>query len=146
MQAYNLLIMEFREFFAKRLKAARMERGLTQARLGELSSVHKKAIAKYEAGDVIPTVETLQRIALALDVSGDYFLLDSATLEGVPRVKDPDLYERYSQLESLGKDERAAIVVLLDALIEQKRIREITSGKRAPTSPAGGPEQDSATA
>ena len=134
MRVYNWLAMEFREFFAKRLKTARMERNLTQARLGEISGIHEKAIAKYEAGNVIPTVEKLQKLASALNVSGDYFLLEGVPLEGAPKFKDATLLSRYAQIEELSEEERTAALLILDALISQHRIREITH--KAPPPPA----------
>jgi transcriptional regulator with XRE-family HTH domain len=133
-RVYTFLAMGYREFFAKRLKEARVARGYTQGRLAELSGVALNAIAKYETCVIIPTVETLQKLADALEVSGDYFLFAHSKMEGVPRVHDPALYERYIILETLSESDKAAAFNLMDALIERHRVRAITS-KPVPPSP-----------
>jgi len=127
MQVYNSFVMEFREFFAKRLKVARAERGYTQEQLAELSGVHLKAIAKYETQSIIPSVETLKKLAVALDVSTDYFVFDQAKMEGIPKIKDPELFEQYFILETLNEDERQGALTLLKALIASHELKEITA-------------------
>jgi len=130
MQVYNLLAMEFRKFFAKRLKDARVEKGLTQVKLAELSGVHGKAIAKYEGAVIIPTVETLKKLAEALEVSADYFVFDYAQMDGIPRIQDADLYERYFLLEQLSENDRASAMNVIDALIARNRLQEIAAGSK----------------
>ena len=120
-----ILAMEFRKFIAKRLKEARVERGHTQERLAQMAGTHEKAIAKYEAGTIIPTAETLKRLAEALGASADYFLFDQAKMEGVPKIQDPALFERYFVLETLEEAEKEAALTLLDALIAKKRLRDL---------------------
>jgi transcriptional regulator with XRE-family HTH domain len=133
MRLYTFLAMGYREFFAKRLKAARMERGYTQDRLAHISGVNLNSIAKYETCVIIPTVETLHKLAEALEVSGDYFLFEYAKMEGIPKVGDPELYERYFILEKLGEDDRNAALNLLDALVARHRFQELaTTTKPAP--------------
>lgn len=125
MPLYTYLVMEYRELFAKRLKEARIARGFTQDRLAQLSGVHANAIAKYETAVIIPSVETLKKLAEALEVSADYFVFDQATMEGVPKINDPALFSKYSELESLDENERDAVLTILNALIASHRHREI---------------------
>jgi transcriptional regulator with XRE-family HTH domain len=127
MPLYTYLVMEYRQFFSNRLKEARAKRGYTQAQLAKLCGLHVNAIAKYEGREIIPTAQTLKKLAEALDVSGDYFLFDQALMEGVPKVKNPALYEKYLVLESLDKEDQNSAFNVLDALIERHRVREITN-------------------
>lgn len=46
----------------------RLDRGLTQTALGRLLGMPQSAIARLEAGDHLPTLPTLLRLAEALDV------------------------------------------------------------------------------
>jgi transcriptional regulator with XRE-family HTH domain len=131
-----ILAMEFRKFIAKRIKEARLAKGLTQERLAQLADTHEKAIAKYEGGAIIPTAETLKRIAEALEVSADYFLFDQAKMEGVPKIHDPGLFERYFVLETLEDEEREAALTLLDALIAKKRLKELVAAAPSDTKKA----------
>ena len=53
----------------QKIKKARIERGLTQQKLGNLVGVQKSAIAKYENGRVVNIKRsTLQKIASALNM------------------------------------------------------------------------------
>ncbi len=50
------------------IRKYRTEKGLTQKKLGELCSIADSAIRRYEAGNANPKLETLQKIADALDI------------------------------------------------------------------------------
>ena len=127
MRAYTSLAMELRKFLANRLKEARAAKGHTQGRLAEMCGLPTSAIGKYEAEVIIPSIETLKKIAEALEVSTDYFVFDQAKMEGVPKIKDPVLYDRYFVLESLDADEREAALFLLESLIARHRFKEMTA-------------------
>ena len=58
---------------ALRLVGYRVEHGLTQTALGRLVAMSRPAIARIEAADHFPSVETLIRLADALQIE---FLLD----------------------------------------------------------------------
>lgn len=53
---------------AVRLKMLREEKGLTQAELAERLHVTRGAIAQYETGKRRPKIDTIQKIAAALEV------------------------------------------------------------------------------
>ena len=57
-----------KELLAKRLKQLRKSRGLTQEKLAELIGRDTKHISKLEIAGSYPSIETLERIANALDV------------------------------------------------------------------------------
>jgi HTH-type transcriptional regulator / antitoxin HipB len=66
--------MDIKQIVARRIKVARAERGLNQADLGELMHVNQKLISRFESGRVNIGIETLQRIAAALQKPLTYFL------------------------------------------------------------------------
>jgi transcriptional regulator with XRE-family HTH domain len=51
------------------LRAARVERGLTQTELARRAGTSQSAVARIEAGHTSPTVDTLTRIAAALGMT-----------------------------------------------------------------------------
>lgn len=57
-----------KQLLAMRLKELRKSRGLTQEKLAELIGRDTKHISKLEIACSYPSVETLERIALALSV------------------------------------------------------------------------------
>ena len=66
------------------IKRIRKEKGLTQKKLGELCGIDEANIRKYESGKQNPKIETVERIAIALDCS-------SYDLRGIP--KDSIFYD-----------------------------------------------------
>lgn len=54
-----------------KIKEIRIQKGLTQKQLGELCGMADSAIRRYENGNANPKIETLQKIADALEVSMD---------------------------------------------------------------------------
>ncbi len=57
-----------------KIKEIRQQKGLTQKQLGDLCGMADSAIRRYENGKANPKIETLQKIADALDVPLDYLL------------------------------------------------------------------------
>ena len=70
--------IEVRQIFADNLKRLRKQKGLSQERLAELSHVHRVSISMFENGKKNPNVDSLKRLANALDVSTDELLGESA--------------------------------------------------------------------
>lgn len=60
-----------------RIRKARKERHVTQEQLGEICELSTAHIGHIERGTRIPSLDTLFRIAQALDISTDYLIFDS---------------------------------------------------------------------
>lgn len=58
----------------KRIKLARVEKDMTQAGLAEATGILQKNISRYETGQALPTLETLEKIVKALEKPYSYFL------------------------------------------------------------------------
>ena len=54
--------------FGRRLRALRIERGLSQHKLAEIAGLDKNYITESERGFINPTLETILKIARALDI------------------------------------------------------------------------------
>lgn len=88
-----------------RIKIARIDRGLTQQQLGALCGMADSAIRRYENNRANPKIETLQKIADALNIPLTEFY--SSTFDGksyveIPHTKNEN--ERTLQLELIKKD------------------------------------------
>lgn len=55
--------------FGTRLRESRLAAGLSQSELEELSGIPKARLSRYENGHVEPSIQTLARLARALNVS-----------------------------------------------------------------------------
>lgn len=90
------------------IKRYRLLNHLTQKQLGELCLMPDSQIRQYESGRIIPKLDTLQRIAAALNVS--YAALLPYQVEGTesaPAAMDPDiesLLSNYGKLNSQGRE------------------------------------------
>jgi transcriptional regulator with XRE-family HTH domain len=68
--------------FGQRLREARVSAGLSQSELEELSGIPKARLSRYENGHVAPSIQTLERLSRALNVSEASLLGDQrAVLE-----------------------------------------------------------------
>ena len=65
---------ELREVFQGNLKAMRTLRRLTQAALAAKAGMHQPHIASLERGTNTPTMDTLARLAAALETTPDALL------------------------------------------------------------------------
>lgn len=70
---------------ADQVAAQRSARGLSQAELAQLTGTTQSAIARLESGRRAPRLDTLQRVANALDCSLEIELRPRTTSEGGAR-------------------------------------------------------------
>ncbi len=59
---------KIKKTISEKLNSLREDSGLTQLELAEKAGLNSNAYAKVERGDQMPTIETLLKIAMALDV------------------------------------------------------------------------------
>jgi len=74
------------KIFSERLSAARRFRQLSQGELARKTRLKQSAISQFETGRRSPSFHNLRRIADALEVSGDYLLGRSNSVE-MPRPR-----------------------------------------------------------
>lgn len=66
-----------KEIFIENLKALRTAKGLSQAKLSELADLSPSIIGDIEVGRRNPTLTTIEKIALALDIPVQQLFYDS---------------------------------------------------------------------
>ena len=94
--------------FGNRLRETRLAAGLSQSELEELSGIPKARLSRYENGHVEPSIQTLARLAKALNVSEASLLGDRrAVMEDFFRV----LEERGVTIGSKEQGTRLALAV-----------------------------------
>lgn len=66
--------MNVRILFGKNLRAARLQKGLSQEQLAFETGLHRTYIGGIERGERNPTIENVAKLAVALDQSpADFF-------------------------------------------------------------------------
>ena len=97
----------------KRIKRLRRMQDLTQEQLGERAGYSKSFIGCVENHSSIPSVETVVKIANALGVTPDYFLLGiTPNMERHKRIAD--------KLSLCTPEDQETIEILVDALMERR--------------------------
>ena len=105
--------------FGQRLREARVAAGLSQSELEDISGIPKARLSRYENGHVEPSIQTLARLARALNVSEASLLGDQrAILEDFFTV----LHERGVRISSSDQGTRIAnaIADLLEAVRQEE--------------------------
>lgn len=90
----------------------RKQHNLTQQALADRVDIHVTLLRRYEAGKTQPGLDTLRRIALALNVSADLLLF-----EDNERGPSDDLRLQFEALNRLTDDEKTTVRNVLDALL-----------------------------
>lgn len=78
-----------------RIRSRRLEMGLTQAQLGRLAGVSGSFVGHLERAEKIPSVETLMRLCIGMDMSMDYLVM------GVRRECERTRCALYEELREL---------------------------------------------
>jgi transcriptional regulator with XRE-family HTH domain len=74
------MTMDGERTFGQRLRATRVSAGYSQSDLEEISGIPKARLSRYENGHVAPSIQTLERLARALNVSEASLLGDDRAL------------------------------------------------------------------
>jgi len=108
----------------EKIKQLRQEKGYSQTFLEKRSGVNSKLLSKYENGRIIPTADTLRKIAEGLDISADYLIFDNVPKDGRCQLNDLELFERFKEVELMDSENRKMIVDLIDAVIIKIKVQQ----------------------
>lgn len=114
---------------AKRVAAARLRSGLTQAQLADASGVTDETISRIERGRYEPAVSTLFRLAEALDISLDRLAGEPAREGGGTRRApsavspsvSPIVRRLRARIDRLTPDAQRALLAIAERLPEATR-------------------------
>ena len=96
-----------------RIKVLRLEKGLTQAELGQTVGVIQTAIGKYERGELEPNISLLTKLADYFGCSIDYLVGRSDDYGNVTTVGDGYSFDEKSLVTAFRriKSERRALIL-----------------------------------
>ncbi|MBX3168692.1 MAG: helix-turn-helix domain-containing protein [Candidatus Eremiobacteraeota bacterium] len=127
--------MDWKSYVRYRIRHARMEARLTQVQLAESIGVDNLTVSKFERGKVVPSVETVEKIARATRLPLDWFFRwpsQPANYDLVP-VDGRELWTRLHQM-SLALADALKHIQQLERLLPDGLLREMDaslSGLRA---------------
>lgn len=102
----------------QRIKAARLEKGYSQAELGARVGCSNNHLSHVEIGQTKVSLTMLLKISIILDKDLDYFLLDT------PYVKRESIIntEIVKKIEKCNTATLITLSKIIDALLEQQNI------------------------
>ena len=98
-------------------------KGFSQKEVAAAMDIPQGQYSRLENGKVEPSISTLEKLAIALDVSITEFFKNGIDIE----VNLP-LLEKIRLLDTLDKDERKAIEMVIDIAISRKHLKESIAG------------------
>jgi transcriptional regulator with XRE-family HTH domain len=108
----------------EKIKQLRREKGFSQGLLEQRSGVNSKLLSKYENSRIIPTADTLKKIAEGLGISADYLLFDNVPKTGLSPLKDLELFELFKEVEDMNKENKDMIKNLIGAVIVKNKVQD----------------------
>jgi len=110
-----------------RLRAARVERGMTQAEVAGAMHIAQSQYGKVETGKVIPSLKTLIKAVEVLGVNINKIVYGSDNFSGFDvDLKDKELIERINVISQLSEEDRSLAIQLLDLIAAKKTLKDIT--------------------
>ncbi len=109
----------------EKIRQLRKEKGFSQSLLEERSGVNAKLLSKYETGRIVPTADTLKKIAEGLEISADYLLFENVPKNGLSPLKDLELLEMFREVEGMDQENRGMIKNLINAVIVRNKVQEV---------------------
>lgn len=102
----------------ERIRMLRQNRGLSQEKLGEKADLNTSFIGQIERGGKKPTIETLEKIVIALDTTfEELFAFDRE----IPKFRDTTIAERIAfELNGRPQDEQQAVYNIVKQILQLK--------------------------
>ncbi|MBI3928941.1 MAG: helix-turn-helix transcriptional regulator [Armatimonadetes bacterium] len=108
----------------QRIRQLRVERGWTQAELGQLAGMDGRNVTRYETDKVRPRKSMLKRLADAFDVSVDE--LEEAALVPELPIEDAELLHQFRMVARLNDEDKTALKRIISAVLVKNQVHSLT--------------------
>lgn len=106
----------------RRIKAARLEKGLNQSDLGAMVGCSNNHMSHVEVGQTKVSLSMLVKLSVVLEKDFDYFLLDTPYVSQ-ERIIDSEIIKKMEKCDSATL---ISISKIIDVLLEQQDMRSGT--------------------
>jgi transcriptional regulator with XRE-family HTH domain len=113
----------------EKISELRKQRGWTQEMLGEKAGVHTNHVSRWECNRIRPSGKALRRLAAAFNVTYDELLENEQPPVPDGIMDDPELVDRFRQLQQLEPEDQAVLFRLLDLMSRHRQVARLMSGK-----------------
>lgn len=109
--------------FGKNLKDLRVEKEMSQEDLAKKIKVHPNHISRYERDLASPSIEVVQRIADALDVSIDLLVYGKQNNPDTG-ISDKELASLFKKVQVLSNKQKETVKDLISAFVLKADLKE----------------------
>jgi len=102
-----------------RVRALRLQRGMSQVELARLVGTHQTAVSQIEVGRRGVSVQQVVRLCRALKATPDRILGENHEGPNVKRLKDGRVMRRLERIETLPPAKQRALLQMVDAFIDK---------------------------
>ncbi|MBN2257936.1 MAG: helix-turn-helix transcriptional regulator [Anaerolineaceae bacterium] len=113
--------------FSHRLRELRKQKNLSQNELGVKAGIHFTHISQYERGLSLPAMDTLKRLATALEVTADYLMEGKADEAARVSFEDREFLNMFKELENLPDEDKIVIKRLIEAFLTRQKIQKMVT-------------------
>ncbi|MFA4796148.1 helix-turn-helix domain-containing protein [Leptospira kirschneri] len=106
---------------AKNLKLYRKKKNWSQTELAKNAGTTLTHINRLETGKSNPSIEIVQKIALALEVSIDDLVSEKDNSKEI-KFENKAFYEKIKLLDTFSEEERNAVNVVIDSILTKKKM------------------------
>jgi transcriptional regulator with XRE-family HTH domain len=112
--------------FDENLRNIREKKGYTQAQLADISGLSRRMIGHYETLIKRPSIDKIQKLSKALNISTDELLGFHDHLHGKYKEKDTSyrIMKRVRIVEKLPKRDQDMVFSLINTLAGKNKIKE----------------------
>ncbi|WP_016761472.1 MULTISPECIES: helix-turn-helix domain-containing protein [Leptospira] len=107
---------------AKNLKIYRKKKNWSQSELAKNAGTTLTHINRLETGKSNPSIEIVQKIALALEVSIDDLVSEKDANHKEVKFEDQAFYEKIKLLDTFSEEERSAVNIVIDSILTKKKM------------------------
>ena len=105
------------EVLSENIKRIRKSKGYSQQKVGEISGMLASTFSRIEGMKVSPTIDTIEKIAIALEINVSDLLKDSSVVNNI-------LDHRISQIDSLSDYNQKVVNLMIDTVIEKDKLEK----------------------
>lgn len=107
--------------FGRRMAMLRRQKGLSQRELGELLGATQKTVDYYERRTLNPTLDVIQKVAEALEVSPAQLIGDGTGLMKTSRKTGPTskVQKAFEVVSTLPRRQQEKIIDVVTAMVRQ---------------------------
>lgn len=104
--------------FSENLKAIRKEKKLSQQAIADKSDMLASTVNRIENMKVAPSIETVERIATAMEVN--FIDLFQST-----KISDKSIAQKLQMINSLSEYNRKVVEIMIDTVLEKDKLEKV---------------------